>query len=97
MQKEANAATGSQPADDNKEEVRAYISSNRKRWQPQAAILLIVKNSWEPLYRQKEAEVATGGQPADNKEAVRAYRLCGRKWRQQAASLPKVRRRWEPT
>jgi hypothetical protein len=45
MQKEANAATGSQPADDNKEEVRAYISSNRKRWQPQAATLLIVKKS----------------------------------------------------
>jgi hypothetical protein len=43
MQKVAVAATGFEPADDNKEEVRAYISSNRERRQPQAAILLIVK------------------------------------------------------
>ncbi len=93
MQKAAVAATGFQPADDNKEEVRANISSNRKRWQPQVAILPIVKKTESLCTMQKEAEVATGGQPADSKDAVRAYRLCGRKRGPQAASLPIVRRR----
>jgi hypothetical protein len=36
---------------------------------------------------QKEAEAATDGQPADNKEEVRAFKLCRRKWRPLAASL----------
>ncbi len=41
---------------------------------------------------QKEAEVATGGQPADNKEEVRAFKLCRRKWRPLAAGLQIARK-----